>query len=495
MPLLIALIIWLMTVFNPAFAANTHSTPQDRPDSGPVTFHYSDSDFQQVYLTASFTDWVRIPLLKKGDDWVLVYPAPQGRHYYRFAVVEENDVWEAIDPNNPTAINHPDFGWVSVLEIDEADDWEDFSENQSEKKSKKKERRAYEKKIRRELKRAQVLSGELFYQRVDGLSLNLSLHHENTAGTLEPSARLQGSYGFSSGRFGGGLTVLQPIIPSHTLNLKLAIFDRTMANSNSTGIGNLENSLAALFLHEDYFDYHRAKGVNTSLLFKLGDWMRLEGGVRFEEHASLGQPSVWSIKSGDFLPNPVIDDGSLRSLFANLDVGGKYNHLRAEYERSGEEIFGGDFAFERISAQLRGRLKLGDIGGFDARVAVGSNFRGTLPAQKRFLLGGLGTVRGYAYQSLLIRDDSQQSYGGERSVLGNAEYFFQVDDDLGLVLFYDAGMVWQDRQAEPTWDALKTSTGLGLNFGSHDSCRIDIIQRLDDRSRPVVFQFRLKRGF
>jgi len=494
MPLFIALIFWLLTA-HPAFAAINPPAEPENATAGSVRFNYTDSNFEQVYIIGSFTDWVRIPLVKQDNSWTLNIFATEGSHYYRFAVVERDDLWEAIDPDNSNAINHPDFGWVSVMIVGEAENRADAVGRISDKKAKRKKRRCYKKKIRAELKRSEVISGELSYQRVDGLSLSLATTHENLAGSFEPSARLQGSFGFSSGRFSGGLAVLQPIIPSHTLNLKLTLFDRTAPNSNSTGIGNLENSVAALLLHEDYFDYHRAKGVNASLVFKLGNWMRLEGGVRTENHTSLNQRSVWSIKGGDFQPNPGIDEGSLRSLFANLEIGGKFNHLRAEYEHSGQEIFGGDFEFERVSAQLRGRLKLGPDSGFDARVAAGSNFRGTLPVQKRFLLGGLGTVRGYAYQSLLVTDGSPDIYGGERSVLGNVEYFFHVDDDIGITLFYDAGMVWQDRHAQVAWDALKTSTGLGVNFGSNGNFRLDVIQRLDDRSRPVVFQFRLKRGF
>jgi len=410
-------------------------------------------------------------------------------------VLEDDDTWEAIDPNNPEAIKHSEHGWVSVLDLDDEDDF--FREG----KLKKKEKRDYRRKIRKELKRGQVLNDIVFYQRVDGLVLDLATSHTNPPGTFEPSARLHGHYGFSSGRFGGGLTILQPLLSNNLMNIKLAVFDRTMANSNSTGIGAAENSLAAFFLHEDYFDYHRAKGVNASLVFKLGDWLRLEGGVRTEEHATVGDRSVWSMKKGGFQSNPAIDDGSLRSVFSNLDVGGTFNHVRAKYERSGEEIFGGDFGFERISAQIRGRLRLGPNAGFDVRLAAGRNFRGHLPVQKRFLLGGLGTVRGYTYQSLLVLDPDQEPvtgqsvHGGEQSALGNVEYFLHVDDWLGLALFYDAGMVWENRNTEPTWAALKTSTGLGLNFGSDGDFRIDMIQRLDDRSRPVVFQFRLKRGF
>ncbi len=122
MPLLILLILLQMMslppLISPAYAVDI-SLDLEGADAGPVIFKYQDSQFNQVYITASFTDWVRIPLDLEGDEWVLAYEAPPGRHYYRFVVFEGDDVWEAIDPHNSQAIHHSDHGWVSVLEIDE----------------------------------------------------------------------------------------------------------------------------------------------------------------------------------------------------------------------------------------------------------------------------------------------------------------------------------------------------------------------------------------
>jgi len=470
----------------------------DEVELRSVEFSYADSDFEQVSLAASFTGWVRIPMKKQGGIWTLTIAVPANQQHYRFSVTDQDETWQAIDPDNPTAINHSDYGWVSIL----ASDGHEENRDSEARKSKRRERRNHRRFVTQELEFGQGISQTISYQRVDGLVINPSVTRVNEKDGYDASVRLHGNYGFSSGRFGGGLTFLQPLIRSYILNLKLSLFDRTMPNNYFTGIGKVENSLAALFLHEDYHDYHRSKGVNASLVFKLGKWLRLECGVRKEDHTSLGTPSIWSFKKGEFSLNPVIDEGRMRSVFFNLGVGGKNTFATATYERAGDGVLGGDFEFERITAQLRGRLELGRDSGFNVGLAEGSHYRGQLPGQRRFLLGGLGTVRGDGYQSLLIEDpdsvsnpDDTDPYGGQRNVLGNVEYYFHLADDFHMSLFYDAGMVWQDRQAELAWDQLKTSAGLGFNFDSTDGPRLDLIKPLDDPDNAYVIQFRLKRSF
>jgi hypothetical protein len=463
-----------------------------------LVFSYADAGFDQVLLAGTFTDWVGVPMVKRGNTWTLNIAVPNSSQYYRFSVTDEGETWKAIDPDHAQAINHKEFGWVSVLEPGQQVDTRDSDAR----KERRRKRRDHQSLVRTELELGQGVVEDVSYQRVDGLVVNPAVTRINEIDEYDISVRLHGNYGFSSGRFGGGLTIIKPILRPYLLNVKLSLFDRTMPNNFSTGVGNVENSLAAFFLHEDYRDYHRSKGINASLVFKLGQWFRLEGGIRKEDHASLGTPSIWSAKDGGFPTNPLIDEGRLSSVFFNLGIGGRNSHIMGTYERSGENVIGGDFEFERITAKLRGRLELGSHSGFDARLAAGSNFRGSLPAQKRFLLGGLGTVRGYAYQSLMVRDPDDVSvpgqadiYGGEQSFLGNLEYYFTLIDDLQMSVFYDAGMVWQDRHAEPDLDQLKTSAGISFKFDTDEGPRIDLIQVLDDREDPYVVQFRLKRSF
>ncbi len=507
MVMIVAIILWIATsnlvlaapavVYESIPESPTETQDSEAPEfpvaKRSVTFSYKDSNFEQVFLSGTFTNWVKVPMALNGNNWSLTISVPEDQQYYNFLVDEGDDSWVAIDPDNSRASNHEEFGWVSVLGSGHRDKDAGYEQRQA----KRKKEKTYRNLITNELHHGQLLMGDVNYQRVDGLVVGAGLTHVGSKGGLNPSAMVRGYYGFSSGRFGGSLAILQPIIPDHLLDLKLNLFDKTESNNHLTGIGDDENSLAGLLFHEDYRDYHRSKGVKFSLIFKLGSWLRLQGGVRAEEQSSLWAPSVWSIKSGSFSPNPDIDEGSLNSLFGNIAVGGKYNYITASYQRSHENLVGGDFDFEKVDAKVRGRLNLGEDAGFDIRLAAGSNLRGQLPAQERYLLGGLGTVRGYSYQSLMITDSPQTTdqYGGQRMALGNLEYFLHLGKCLKLTLYYDVGMVWENKDATPSFNQLKTSTGLGVNIGPGKGLRINMTQRLDDRSQPVVFQLRIERMF
>ncbi len=479
-------------------ADTTPRIPVESAAARDVTFTYQDANYEQVALAGSFTDWVRIPLVKTGSLWSLELSVPPGEQYYRFVVTDRGETWDAIDPDNSTALNHPEHGWVAVVDFERKA--EPDRRSSEERREKRRQRSQYRNEIKQELKFGSPdhLSGS--YQRVDGLTLGFALNHIGQKGSLDPSVRSQFGYGFSSGRASVGLTILQPLTSNRVLSLKASLYDWT-DYSDQTGIGSTENSLAALFLHEDYRDYYRNKGIRGSVVLEPANWLRLEAGVLAEEHDSLWAPSVWSIKKGDLTANPAIDEGSLRSALARVHIGGRFNHLRVVYEHSSPDLMGGSYDFRQITATARGQLELGDRAGFDVRLKSGTNLHGRLPAQRRYVLGGLGTVRGYAYQSLLATDPDEalvpgdrEPYGGEHMLLGNFEYSFQLSGWMGMALFYDAGMAWQDRDADVSLNQLKTSTGLSFMPCGSD-LRFNLIQRLDDRSSDPVFQLRLQRMF
>ena len=108
------------------------------------------------------------------------------------------------------------------------------------------------------------------------------------------------------------------------------------------------------------------------------------------------------------------------------------------------------------------------------RVKYGTALSGSLPNQRRYLVGGLGTVRGYDYQSLLTGDRPPGAHGGQQMLLANAEITFDLDwsrlwersrhwdDDrepadrrghrgLDLALFFDSGMAGRTGRQRSTW--------------------------------------------
>ena len=89
---------------------------------------------------------------------------------------------------------------------------------------------------------------------------------------------------------------------------------------------------------------------------------------------------------------------------------------------------------------------------------------GDLPPQRRFYLGGMGTLRGYALKQ----------FGGDHTVLTTAEYWLYPRSPWpGLVFFYDGGTAWDRGQPRAGW---KHDVGAGLDWpgGGRGYVRLDV---------------------
>ena len=69
--------------------------------------------------------------------------------------------------------------------------------------------------------------------------------------------------------------------------------------------------------------------------------------------------------------------------------------------------------------------------------------RDGIPTSFLFRVGGDQTVRGYAFESLGVRQ-GEAVVGGRRMVVGSAEYTHWVGESWGIATFIDAGNAWDD---------------------------------------------------
>lgn len=65
-----------------------------------------------------------------------------------------------------------------------------------------------------------------------------------------------------------------------------------------------------------------------------------------------------------------------------------------------------------------------------------------IPANERFYTGGVGSVRGYAYQLAGAIDQKNRPTGGRSMILNNIELRTKIKNDIGLVVFFDSGNVF-----------------------------------------------------
>ena len=148
-------------------------------------------------------------------------------------------------------------------------------------------------------------------------------------------------------------------------------------------------------------------------------------------------------------------EGVLEDVLSTQNGGGWF--LWAEGEIAGEQ-FGGDFEFRRVEADVRRTLRLTPDQTMKLRVRAGTS-EGTLPAQKRFELGGIGTLPGYGYKE----------FEGDRMVLANVEYRF--GGDTAFVPFLGAGRVWGSGE-ETKFEDFKSNAGVAFETGNSEDSRL-----------------------
>jgi hemolysin activation/secretion protein len=122
----------------------------------------------------------------------------------------------------------------------------------------------------------------------------------------------------------------------------------------------------------------------------------------------------------------------------------------ATFEWASRDL-GGDFSFERLIVEGRSHHWVTARSTLRARLLLGIA-GGEVPAQKRFFLGGLGTLRAY----------EEKEFDGEGMALANVEWAVRLARLLPLVIpFADAGATWDGSQ---TTDGLRADLGLGLRW-------------------------------
>lgn len=99
------------------------------------------------------------------------------------------------------------------------------------------------------------------------------------------------------------------------------------------------------------------------------------------------------------------------------------------------------------------------------RVSAGSMMGASLddvPANRRFYVGGGGSLRGYDYQSASPRNAFGQIIGGLSYFEASAEARIKITDTIGIVPFFDMGAAFSNEF--PDFNNLKYAAGLGLRY-------------------------------
>jgi translocation and assembly module TamA len=143
------------------------------------------------------------------------------------------------------------------------------------------------------------------------------------------------------------------------------------------------------------------------------------------------------------------------------------NRLRVQV-RPFVEALGGTVGFTRIEVgdshylQVldRPRLILAGWGRFGTITGAGLD---QIPADKRFYVGGGGSVRAFGYQMAGPLDAAGDPSGGLSALAFGAEMRLKLTDTIGIAPFVEAGNAYEERLPRPG-DGLRWGAGLGLRY-------------------------------
>jgi outer membrane protein assembly factor BamA len=318
------------------------------------------------------------------------------------------------------------------------------------------------------------------------------------------------SYKFGRDHTGFSLGIERPLLDKARLFVGAEAHDLT-ASDDLWRLSTAEQSLVAIGFKNTFRDYYRRRGTQVHAGIRPDPNQELVASWRWDRHEPLQNGTNFSFfrDSQTFRPNAETAEGDLHAVvlaytYDSRGVGG--TRPAAAFERHlvddpfrgtrwqaygwrvdwtseiAGRATGGDYTFDRHILHARAYVPLLPRQSIAARVIAGFS-HGELPLERRFAIGGVGTVHGYAFK---------EAAGGRMTLL-NAEYRLDLTGDwrssrrgfLRALFFFDVGRV--DRPVAPSTADWLTGIGAGLQTGPF---RLEFGYRANaiPRSRQVLLR-------
>ncbi len=230
-----------------------------------------------------------------------------------------------------------------------------------------------------------------------------------------------------------------------------------------------------------FFEKMDVKNIDTkNIIYKI---RKYNASVGFEKKflesfkAELLYEATYS-KTWDVIPEVVISDQDIGELFisgikASLIYDNRDNPfdpmkgwLAGVTSKLSNEFLGSDINFIKSSFYINKYTEVtkGLVLATSLRGGLTWLYGGTdnLPISERYFLGGRGTVRGYAQNTLGPKQNNQPT-GGNAFLMGNFEFRTYLGKNFFIVNFLDFGNVWK-RVGDIDVSNLKYTTGAGLRY-------------------------------
>ncbi|GAB6064121.1 outer membrane protein assembly factor [Deferrisoma palaeochoriense] len=302
----------------------------------------------------------------------------------------------------------------------------------------------------------------LGYGTEEGVKGFLGLSHANLGGY---GRSLGGRYDFDRLERSLGLHFREPWLFNHPVDLRLSLIRRT-ADLDAYSLTSVafQGSLERRF-------GPRARGALAYTLEenRLSDVNpeALEAGDPTTSYllSSVGPFLAWDSRDDPFNPRS-----------------GFYHEVQAEWAPA---FLGSEVEFERYTGTLSGfwsagRFTLALLARGGLALTLGRTAE--LPVNKRFFLGGRGSVRGFERDAIGPRSGDGTPLGGDLMANLRAEVRYRWRKGFGFALFWDAGNVW-NRAVEPAdFGDLRQGAGAGIRYETPvGPLALDLGMNLDPR--------------
>ena len=408
-----------------------------------------------------------------------------------------------------------------------------------------------------------TISSGKTYNRVEGLPVYLGPTYQNRIGHANISIaalgiiRSSNKFHWDPENLGHRLTAEVRIGRRRGYAIGATSFDE-VAKIEPWQLTEPDGGLASFFLKRDYFDWFGRHGGRLYASAFATDYGSVTLGYSNERWSSRSAREVWSLFHGDeaWRTNPRINDGlvhlidlkfqfdtrnrELRPL-AGWYLGGEYEYGAGNFSTEGTRISPDEvdnpvrrLEYGRAFLDLRRYNRISPRRQLNARLVLGGWLHGDeLPMQRRFSVGGVGTLPGFDFRRLGIGTDVGQCSPEsgplpgrpaecERVALAQLEYRHELVSELfdifnrngirvrgatfrvkpSAVAFVDAGRGWLVGRREddlqyssgslPGFDTWRTDLGLGLYLGI---AGMYVAKAVSEAKEPANFFVRIRGRF
>ena len=215
------------------------------------------------------------------------------------------------------------------------------------------------------------------------------------------------------------------------------------------------------------YDAYLSRQFSEQLTGRLGAevyFAREDDVFGTEDYLLVGLPANLTFDNRDDKLNPS------RGIFAALVAEPAYDALNSNAMFFSRATVSSYYALDEAKRFiLAGRVSAGSI------IAPSVE---SVPASRRFIAGGGGSIRGYAYRNVGPRVDGEVT-GGRSIIELSGEVRVRVTETIGIVGFVDAGNAYEDSIPDFS-ESLKVGVGAGLRyFTPIGPLRIDAAVPLD----------------